>query len=127
VGVRGRSLPERLSVKPRDGSVPCAAFGREPPGRPWTASSRESRGSGCVGVDLAGTFFSFCYDSRLSTERAGLTGARSVRQFPSKRNQPCYSCTSSLSTQLSPSHPSDRGEAFEAPQEFFLVDPNPIC
>lgn len=127
VGVRGRSLPERLSVKPRDGGVPCVAFGRVPPGRPWTASSRESRGSGSAGVDLAGTFFSFRYDSRPPTVRADLMDARSIRRFPSKRNQPCYSSDFSLSTQPFPSHPSHRDEAPETPLEFFLVDPNPIC
>jgi hypothetical protein len=73
-GARPRSLPERLSVKPRDGAAPCAGGSRAPRARPWIASSRENHASGCAGVDSAGTFFSFRYDSRLRTVRAALIG-----------------------------------------------------
>ncbi len=61
--------PEQPSVKPKDGAAPCAGAGRGRPGRPFRACARETRGCGCVGADLAGTFFSFRHDSRLRRAR----------------------------------------------------------
>src|SRR3989304_6050552 len=65
VGGRPRSLPQRPAVKPRGGAAPGAGGERGRLGQLWTAFSPESHGSGCVGVDSAGTFFSFCYCFRL--------------------------------------------------------------
>ncbi len=65
---RGRSDP--ASIKPKDGAAPCAGAERAPPDRPSSASSRGSRGCGCVGVDSAGMFFSFRHDSRFTAARA---------------------------------------------------------
>ena len=77
VGTPPRSLPERLSVKPRDGAAPSASGARAPRAPPSIASSRENRASGCAGVDSAGTFFSFRHDSRLRTVRAATKSRRS--------------------------------------------------
>ena len=127
VGGRPRSPPERLSVKPRGGAAPCAGGERGRLGRPWIAFSRESHGSGCVGVDSAGTFFSFRYDSRLATARADLTGRSPYAKFPSKRNQTSYSSEFSLSTRLPRAHPLLFLRAYAGLREFFLVGHNPIC
>ena len=127
VGGRPRSPPERLSVKPRGGAAPCVGGERGRLGRPWIAFSRESHGSGCVGVDSAGTFFSFRYDSRLATVRADLTERSPYAKFPSKRNQLSYSSEFSLSTRLPRVCPLLFLRAFAGLREFFLVGHNPIC
>jgi hypothetical protein len=95
-GTRPRSLPERLAVKPRDGAAPCVGGARAPRVRPWIASLRENRVSGCAGVDSAGTFFSFRHDSRLRTVRADLIGRspalksrRSEINHATPMNSPC--------------------------------------
>jgi hypothetical protein len=127
VGGRPRSSPERLSVKPRGGAALCVDGERGRLCRPWTAFSRENHGSGCVGGDSAGTFFSFHQDSRLATVRADLAAALAIPQFPSKRNQISYSCNFSLSTGLLRSGSLALLRARGRPREFFLVDHNPIC
>lgn len=120
VGARSRLLRDRLSVKPTGGAAPSAGGGREPRGRPWIASSRESRGSGCAGVDSAGTFFSFRYDSRLTTVRDDL--ARRSHSLNSRRSEINHATPPRSLCQ--PSCLAARSRALE---NFFLSAPTPYA
>jgi hypothetical protein len=116
-----RPPPLPLSVKPTGDDVPCAADGRRPPGPPSIASSLESRGSGCVGVDLAGTFFSFRHDSQIPPVGDGLHHCREL--FDRRRSETSH--PTRLPTLCQPNRFVSPPLPFSRPREIFSCRPPP--
>ena len=120
VGGCPRSLPAPLCVKPRGGAAPCAGVERGRLCRPWIAFSRESHECGCVGVDSAGTFFSFRNDSRLATVRADLKGRSPCTRF--RRSE-----TKHPTPAISRCQPDRLARVPSASENFFLSAPTPYA